>query len=49
MSDDEKEEGGDDSGGRAVPPPYAKLSSDFRALKSVAEKCGLKEVAHHHL
>ena len=47
MSGDEKEDGEDDSGGRAVPPPYAELSSHFRALESVAEKCGMKEAAHH--
>ena len=47
VSDDEKEEGEDDSGGRAVPPPYAELSSHFRALGSVAEKCGMKEATHH--
>ena len=47
VSNDEKEEGEDDSGGRAVPPPYAELSSDFRALESIAEKCGMKEAAHH--
>ena len=47
VSDDEKEESEDDSGGRAVPPPYAELSSHFRALESVAEKCGMKEAAHH--
>ena len=47
VSDDEKEEGEDDSGGRAVPPPYAELLSHFRALESVAEKCGMKEAAHH--
>ena len=36
------------SRGRAVPPPYyAELSSYFRALESVAEKCGMKEAAHH--
>ena len=35
------------SRGRAVPPPYAELSSHFRALESVAEKCGMKEAAHH--
>ena len=32
---------------RAVPPPCAELSSHFRALTSVAEKCGMKEAAHH--
>ena len=47
VSDDEKEEDGDDSGGRAVPPPYAELSSHFRALESVAEKCGMNGAAHH--
>ena len=47
VSDDEKEEGEDYSGGRAVPPPYAELSSDVRTLESVAEKCGMKEAAHH--
>ena len=48
VSDDEKDEDEDDSGGRAVPPPYAKLSfQHFRALESVAEKCGMKEAAHH--
>ena len=47
MSDDEKGEDEDDSGGRAVPPPYAELSSHFRALESVVEKCGMKEAAHH--
>ena len=47
VSDDEKEEGEDDSGGRAVPTPYAKLSSHFRALESVAEKCGMKKAAYH--
>ena len=36
MSDDEKEEREDGSGGRAVPPPYAELSSHFRALESIA-------------
>ena len=41
VSDDKKEEGEDDSGGHAVPPPYAELSSHFRALESVAEKCGI--------
>ena len=35
------------SRGRAVPPPSAKLSSHFRALESVAGKCGMKEAAHH--
>ena len=35
------------SRGRAVPPPYAELSFNFRALESVAEKCGIKEAAHH--
>ena len=47
VSDDEKEEGEDDSGRRAVPPPFAELSSHFRALESVAEKCGMKEAARH--
>ena len=46
-SDDEKEEREDNSGGRAVPPPYAERSSHFRALESVAEKCGMKEATHH--
>ena len=47
VSDDEKKEGEDDSRGRAVPPPYAELSSHIRALEIVAEKCGMKEAAHH--
>ena len=47
VSDDEKEEGEDDSGERAVPPPYAELWSHFRALENVAEKCGMREAAHH--
>ena len=35
------------SRGRAVPPPYAELSSHFRVLESVAEKCSMNEAAHH--
>ena len=30
-----------------MPPPCAELSFDFRAFESVAEKCGMKEAAHH--